>query len=120
MEMESDGETIDDEETGGEWVTEENLHKHLSHGVVLPIVPTETEVAKPAIVELVGHQEEVKEEEENPDFPAFDETKLPSLAELEARHTAVKPSTSDLDSAAAATTVISTSEPPQSATSSAP
>ena len=37
---------IDDEETGGEWITEENLHKHLSHGVVLPIVPTTTEVAE--------------------------------------------------------------------------
>jgi len=93
MEGESDGnrgenaDVIDDEETGGEWVTEENLHKHLSHGFVLPIVPTETELgASPALVQAAQAQtidEETKEEDE--DFPAFDEAKLPSLAELEAK-----------------------------------
>lgn len=37
----SSSDSIDDEEEGGEWVNEENLHKHLSHGVSLPAVPTE-------------------------------------------------------------------------------
>lgn len=34
----SDSDKIDDEEQGGEWVTADNLHKHLSHGVSLPAV----------------------------------------------------------------------------------
>ena len=37
-----DSDSIDDENEGGEWITEENLYKHLSHGVSLPIVPTES------------------------------------------------------------------------------
>lgn len=39
-----DSDSIDDEEEGGEWINEENLHKHLSHGVSLPAVPTEVDV----------------------------------------------------------------------------
>lgn len=34
---ESDPDAIDDEEEGGEWVTQENLHKHLINGLVIPI-----------------------------------------------------------------------------------
>ena len=37
---------IDDEEEGGEWITEENLHKHLANGLMLPIVPIEAESGK--------------------------------------------------------------------------
>jgi len=47
----SNSDSIDDEEEGGEWITEENLYKHLSHGVSLPIVPTEgeAEVSVPVV-----------------------------------------------------------------------
>lgn len=84
-EDDDDANTIDDEETGGEWITEENLHKHLSHGVVLPIVPTETEIGViPAIIPDGAAPEETKEDD-NSDFPAFDEAKLPSMADLEQR-----------------------------------
>ena len=41
-----DSNEIDDEEEGGEWITEENLHKHLSNGLMLPIVPIEAENGK--------------------------------------------------------------------------
>jgi len=70
-EEEDNPNTIDDEETGGEWVTEENLHKFLSHGVVLPIAPSDAELG-----ENVPPTEEVKHEEakvDDPEFPAFDE-----------------------------------------------
>ena len=41
-----DEDKIDNEEEGGEWITEENLHKHLTHGLMLPIVPVEAEDRK--------------------------------------------------------------------------
>ena len=110
---EDDPNKIDDEETGGEWVTDENLHKHLSHGVVLPLVPTTTEIAEE--IKPVEIKEESKEEEDdNTDFPAFDETQLPSLVDLEAKQKQLgaehQPS-SDKNSEAA-TTQINTSEQP--------
>lgn len=40
---EEGNDNIDNEEDGGEWVTEENLHKHLAHGLMVPIVPVERE-----------------------------------------------------------------------------
>ena len=81
---EDDPNKIDDEETGGEWITEENLQKHLSHGVVLPIVPTTIEFAEQIKPQQTGEEEDEKEDE-NPDFPAFDETQLPSMVEIEAK-----------------------------------
>ena len=80
---EDDPNAIDDEETGGEWVTDENLHKHLSHGVVLPIVPTTTEIAEE--IKPLGQINEESKEDDNADFPAFDEAQLPSLVDLEAK-----------------------------------
>lgn len=88
QEGEEDEDSIDDEEEGGEWITQENLHKHLTHGLMLPIVPVEqeegTELVQPdrtnnnleSVQEAIG-------EEENPDFPAFDEAQLPSMDELD-------------------------------------
>ena len=48
---EEDEDQIDDEETGGEWITEENLQKHLSHGLMLPIVPVKAEDEKEEVVQ---------------------------------------------------------------------
>ena len=39
--QEDDEDSIDDEEEGGLWVTEENLHKHLSNGLVKPLIGNE-------------------------------------------------------------------------------
>ncbi len=58
------------------------MHKHLSHGVVLPIVPTETEVAEEVKPLQIIDEEK---EEENTEFPSFDESKLPSMVELDAK-----------------------------------
>ena len=37
-EVEDDNDVIDNEEEGGEWINEENLQKHLTNGIMLPIV----------------------------------------------------------------------------------
>ena len=37
-EDEDDNDVIDNEEEGGEWINEENLQKHLTNGIMLPIV----------------------------------------------------------------------------------
>ena len=79
---------IDDEEEGGEWINEENLHKHLTHGVLLPIVPVESEVAREDVkqaAEATDENPEEEKEEENPDFPAFDLDQLPPMDELDAK-----------------------------------
>ena len=45
-----DEDSIDDEEEGGEWITKENLHKHLTNGLMLPINPVEAEEGKEELV----------------------------------------------------------------------
>ena len=37
-EDEDGNDVIDNEEEGGEWINEENLQKHLTNGIMLPIV----------------------------------------------------------------------------------
>ena len=74
-EAEDNADQIDNEEVGGVWITEENIHKHLSHGVLLPIGPTteSVEEMKAEGTTLQAVQEETANEEENTEFPAFDE-----------------------------------------------
>ena len=72
----AEADEIDNEEEGGEWVTEENIHKHLSHGLLLPVEPVEVEEGEVVVAEapaLEAVQEEEAKEEENQEFPAFDE-----------------------------------------------
>ena len=73
---------FDDEETGGEWINEGNMHKHLAHGgamvAIAPVNDGENQ-------ESTDAPEVAREEPENPDFPAFDENMLPSIAELDAK-----------------------------------
>lgn len=86
---------IDDEETGGEWITEDNIHKYLSHGVLLPIAPTDAEIGEnvpettdasgTATITSATGEEEERKEPENADFPSFDENMLPSMVELDAK-----------------------------------
>ena len=85
VEENNNADQIDNEEEGGEWITEENLHKHLANGLMLPIVPIEAEEGKEEIDAPSTNLEAVQEaaEEGNTDFPAFDEGQLPSMAELD-------------------------------------
>ena len=89
---EEDGEdSIDDEEEGGEWINEDNLAKHLTHGFAVPAAPTEreegVEVKEGATVKREEEKKEDVEEEEE-DFPAFDESKLPPMEEIEQKEKA--------------------------------
>lgn len=89
-EEEEGNDNIDNEEEGGEWITEDNLHKHLAHGMLVPIVPVEREEGAELRPETnkkaVGIPQGAEgDEEDNTDFPAFDEALLPSTAELEAK-----------------------------------
>ena len=91
-EADDDNDVIDNEEEGGEWINEQNLQRHLIHGIVLPIVSSTNTTEQESIPDTSESQqlqsvpEEVKEEE-NEDFPAFDEAQLPSLDELEEKKT---------------------------------
>ena len=44
--QEENEDDIDDEEEGGEWINEENLAKHLTHGFAVPAAPSEREVGE--------------------------------------------------------------------------
>ena len=62
------------------------MAKHLTHGFAVPAAPSEREVGEKVKegAEIVQDEEEKKEEiEEEEDFPAFDESKLPSMGELD-------------------------------------
>ena len=52
---------IDDEEEGGEWVTEENLYKHMTSGIVAE--PTSKSTQESSDQGTSGDQEEVKRAE---------------------------------------------------------
>ena len=40
-EEDNENDVIDNEEEGGEWINEQNLSRHLTHGIVLPIVTSD-------------------------------------------------------------------------------
>ena len=110
---------IDNEEEGGEWITEENLHKHLTHGDIVPLVDAaEGENVATTDLRAPAGDEESKEEEE--EFPAFDENALPALDELDRKEAELKiaaPTTDDDQTPTAAeeppsTTMINTTVAP--------
>ena len=47
VEQAQENSDIDDEKTGGEWVTAENLYKHISKGDAEALIITETLTAQP-------------------------------------------------------------------------